>query len=100
MEQVLALHRLLQKCAVLQHQGLDLVQEVTVLLLQVAFQLAQQLIHTKREDWLKTKSLKRFIQKHSIKIHLKSHYLTLVGEFSGGDVQLLVLLLEFGELGF
>lgn len=42
-EQVLALHRLLQQRSVLQHQGLDLAQQVAVLLLQVALELAQQL---------------------------------------------------------
>lgn len=45
MEEVFALHGLLQQGSVLQHQGLDLVQQVSVLLLQIPFQLAQQL-HT------------------------------------------------------
>lgn len=43
MEQVLALHGLLQQRSVLQHQRLDLGQQVAVLLLQVALQLAKQL---------------------------------------------------------
>lgn len=42
-EQVLALHRLLQQRSVLQHQRLNLAQQVAVLLLQVALQLAEQL---------------------------------------------------------
>lgn len=42
-EQVLALHRLLQQRSVLQHQRLDLAQQVAVLLLQVALQLAEEL---------------------------------------------------------
>ena len=42
-EQVLALHGLLQQGAVLQHQALDLAEQVAVLLLQVHLQLAQEL---------------------------------------------------------
>ena len=49
MEQVLALHGLLQEGAILQHQSLDLVQQVTILLLQVSFQLAQQLTYTQTQ---------------------------------------------------
>ena len=45
-EQVLALHGLLQQGAILQHQSLDLIQQVAVLLLQVPLQLAEQLKHT------------------------------------------------------
>lgn len=43
MKQILALHSLLQQCSVLYHQGLDLAEQVAILFLQVAFQLAQQL---------------------------------------------------------
>lgn len=42
-KQILALHSLLQQGPVLQHQCLDLAEQVPILLLQVAFQLAQQL---------------------------------------------------------
>ena len=42
-EQILALHGLLQQGAVLQHQALDLTEQVAVLLLQVTLQLAQEL---------------------------------------------------------
>lgn len=42
-KQILALHSLLQQGSVLQHQGLDLVEQVAILFLQVALQLAQQL---------------------------------------------------------
>ena len=45
MEQVFALHGLFQQGPVLQHQGLDLVQKMAVLLLEVPLQLAQKL-HT------------------------------------------------------
>ena len=45
MEEVFALHGLLKQSSVLQHQGLDLVQEVAVLLFQVPLQLTQQLAH-------------------------------------------------------
>lgn len=43
MKQILALHSLLQQGSVLQHQGLDLGEQMAILLLQVALQLAQQL---------------------------------------------------------
>lgn len=42
-KQILALHALLKQRSVLQHHGLDLAEQVAVLLLQVALQLAQQL---------------------------------------------------------
>lgn len=47
-EQVLAFHGLLQQRSILQHQSLDLVQQVAILLLEVSLQLAQQLTHTKK----------------------------------------------------
>lgn len=43
MKQIFALHCLLQQGSVLQHQGLDLAEQVAILFLQVALQLAQQL---------------------------------------------------------
>lgn len=43
MKQILALHGLLQQGSVLQHQGLNLAEQVAILFLQVSFQLAQQL---------------------------------------------------------
>lgn len=49
MEQVLALHGLLQQRSILQHQSLDLVQQVAILLLKVSLQLAQQLTHTQKK---------------------------------------------------
>lgn len=42
-KQILALHGLLQQGSVLEHQGLDLAEQVAILFLQVALQLAQQL---------------------------------------------------------
>lgn len=48
-EQVLALHGLLQQRSILQHQSLDLVQQVAILLLKVSLQLAQQLTHTHKK---------------------------------------------------
>lgn len=53
MEQVLALHGLLQQRAILQHQSLDLIQKVTILFLQVSLQLAQQLTQA-QTDLLKS----------------------------------------------
>ena len=44
-EQVFALHGLFQQGPVLQHQGLDLVQKMAVLLLEVPLHLSQKL-HT------------------------------------------------------
>lgn len=46
MEQVLAFHGLLQQRAILEHQRLNLVQQMAIFLFQVSFQLAQQLRHT------------------------------------------------------
>lgn len=111
MEQVLALHGLLQQRSILQHQSLDLVQQVAILLLKVSLQLAQQLTHTKKN----VACLRDNVPQHgrlgkrpqqatwetpnnrSRRVCLP--HLALVGELGGGDVQLLVLLLQFGELG-
>lgn len=46
MEQILAFHCLLQQSAILQHQSLNLVQQMSILLFQISFQLAQQLTDT------------------------------------------------------
>lgn len=43
MKQIFALHSLLQQGSVLQHQCLNLAEQVAILFFQVAFQLAQQL---------------------------------------------------------
>ena len=43
MKQILALHCLLQQRSILQHQRLDLAEQVTILFLQVSLYLAQQL---------------------------------------------------------
>lgn len=40
-EEILALHGLLQQCTILEHQSLNLIQQVTILFLQISFQLAQ-----------------------------------------------------------
>lgn len=45
-EKVFALHGLLQQRAILQHQRLDLVLQMSVLFLQVSFYLTQQLTQT------------------------------------------------------
>lgn len=99
MKQVLALHCLLQQGSVLQHQGLNLAEQVAILFLQVALQLAQQLKrHIKISCW----SLGEPDYKGTLfnsGLGLTRHYLTLVCELGGGDVQLLKLLLELGEVG-
>lgn len=50
-KQILALHSLLQQGSVLHHQGLNLGEQMAILFLQVALQLAQQLKITKTSRW-------------------------------------------------
>lgn len=92
MKQILALHRLLQQGSVLQHQRLDLVDQMAILLLQVALQLTQELNITQ------TCTLSQKVNTTSAP-PAACPYLTLVGELRGGDVQLLILLFELGEVG-
>lgn len=73
MEQVFALHGLLQQRAVLQHQRLDLVQQVSVLLLQVALQLTQQLRSTFRR---RTAHLSSRIVASNIPLCCRSAFIT------------------------
>lgn len=99
MKQILALHGLLQQGPVLQHQGLDLAEQVAVLFLQVAFQLAQQLNITQTRAYANmyiSRVFKRFLELGS---GIKGPYFALVVELRGGDVELLKVLLELRVVG-
>lgn len=106
-KQIFALHRLLQQGSVLQHQGLDLAQQVAVLFLQVALQLTEQLNSTSstRSTQIQARSIVlsrqagKTIQQQGEVVSAACRYLALVCELCGGDVELLELLLEFGEVG-
>lgn len=74
-KQILALHGLLQQGSVLQHQSVDLDEQMAIFLLQVALQLTQQLNITQRAEFCSSQTQHLKISRLGLLSSSTSHWL-------------------------